>query len=127
MLSNSSSLVVIEPNPNNQDDDNMDEFRENDVKLQQKILTHSRFNIPLIKIKSIETEYLKSRKWKYIYEEEEHYIDLHFKDIEKNLKKEEINNLFESICKSSLNEVLSNNNEINEDKYSIGVLHSLEY
>ena len=127
MISNSNSLVVIEPNPNNPDDENVDEFRENDVKLQQKILTHSRFNFPLIKIKSIETEYLKSRKWKYIYEEEEHYIDLHFKDIEKNLKKEEINNLFESIIKCSLNEVLNNNNGINEDKYSIGVLHSLEY
>lgn len=89
-------------------------------------MTHSRFNFPLIKNKTIQSEYLKGRKWKYIYEEEDRYIELNFKNIEKNLKKEDIDILLENINKSSLNEVL-NNNQINEDKYSIGVLHSLEY
>lgn len=125
MLSNSSSLV-IKSNSFNQEDENVDEFEENDVKLPEKILTHSRFNFPLIKNKTIQSEYLKSRKWKYIYEEEDRYIELNFKNIEKNLKKEDIDILLENINKSSLNEVL-NNNQINEDKYSIGVLHSLEY
>ena len=125
MLSNSSSLV-IKSNSHNQEDENVDEFEENDVKLPEKILTHSRFNFPLIKNNTIQSEYLKSRKWKYIYEEEDRYIELNFKNIEKNLKKEEIDILLENINKSSLNEVL-NNNQISEDKYSIGVLHSLEY
>jgi len=125
MLSNSSSLV-IKSNSFNQEDENVDEFEENDVKLPEKILTHSRFNFPLIKNKTIQSEYLKGRKWKYIYEEEDRYIELNFKNIEKNLKKEDIDILLENINKSSLNEVL-NNNQINEDKYSIGVLHSLEY
>ena len=125
MLSNSSSLV-IKSNSNIQEEDVVDEFDENEVKPPEKVLTHSKCLFSLFEKKTLESEYLKSRKWKYIYEEEEPIIELNFKNIEKKLKKEEIDSLFENISKSSLNEVL-NNNDIIENKYPIGVLNSLEY
>ena len=126
MFSDISSSVIRTNSVNNEDDVDADEFEKSDENVNEKILAHSKFDSSINTKKSIETEYLKSRKWKYIYEDEEPYIEINYKNIESNLKKDDIKLLFDNISKSDLTDAL-NNYEIDEDKYSIGVLHSLEY
>ena len=126
MILDSNSLAIKFKSPNDEDESDADEFEKNDVNVNEKILTHSKFNYSINKKKSIESEYLKSRKWKYIYEDEEPYIEINYENIKKNLKDEDIKLLFDNISKSNLTDAL-NNCEIDDDIYPIGVLHSLEY
>ena len=118
-----SSLVVKSIS---NEDENIDEFIEQDEKLPDKVLNHSKWNFSIMQKKTFESDYLKSRKWKYIYEDEEPYIEINYENIKKNLKNEDIKLLFDNINKSNLTDAL-NNCEIDDDIYPIGVLHSLEY
>ena len=121
MLQNSSLVVKSISN----DDENIDEFIEQDEKLPDKVLTHSKCNFSIIKKKTFESDYLKRRKWKYIYEEGESLINLNYRFLEKSLNKEIINSLIESIKKSELKDLL-NDDEIINNKMTIGTLNSLE-
>ena len=63
MFSDISSSVIRTNSVNNEDDVDADEFEKNDENVNEKILTHSKFDDSLNSKKSIESEYLKTRKW----------------------------------------------------------------
>ena len=107
------------------EDENIDEFIEQDEKLPDKVLNHSKWNFSIMQKKTFESDYLKSRKWKYIYEEGESLINMNYRFIEKSLNKEIINSLIENIKKSELKDLL-NDEEIINNKKTIGTLNSLE-
>ena len=126
MQSETSSLIV---NTVSYDDEEIiDEFLDQDEKIEKKLVEHSQFNngdISLDKKNTIESEFLKSKKWKYIYEEQESYIETNFLKIEKKLDKNTINILIENLKQFNLKKILDNYDP-SDNKYSIGTLNSLE-
>ena len=110
---------------NSNEDENIDEFIEQDEKLPDKVLNHSKWNFSIMQKKTFESDYLKSRKWKYIYEEGESLINMNYRFLEKSLNKEIINSLIENIKKSELKDLL-NDEEIFNNKKTIGTLNNLE-
>ena len=126
MQSETSSLIV---NTVSYDDEEIiDEFLDQDEKIEKKLVEHSQFNngdISLDKKNTIESEFLKSKKWKYIYEEQESYIETNFLKIEKKLDKNTINILIENLKQFNLKKILDNYDP-SDNKYSIVTLNSLE-
>ena len=73
-----------------------------------KILTHSKFKFSVVKMIQKESVYLKSRKWRYINEDEESFIKINFEIIKKTINERKINGLIEDFKKVNLNDILEN-------------------
>ena len=126
MIQDSSSLIV---NTVSYDDEEIiDEYADQSEKLSNKILYHSKHeqcDISSEKKSNKEFEYLKSKKWKYIYEEHESNIENKFLEIEKKLQKNTILILIENLKQFNLKKILDNYDS-SDNKYNIGTLNSLE-
>ena len=121
MLSNSNKFAVNSPS---YQDENVEEFGEKDEKLRDKILTHSKFKFSVVKMIQKESVYLKSRKWRYINEDEESFIKINFEIIKKTINERKINGLIEDFKKVNLNDILKKSNG-QENNYTIETLNSL--
>ena len=106
MIQDSSSLIV---NTVSYDDEEIiDEYADQSEKLSNKILYHSKHeqcDISSEKKSNKELEYLKSKKWKYIYEEHESNIENKFLEIEKKLQKNTIYILIENLKQFNLKKI----------------------
>jgi hypothetical protein len=71
-----------------------------------------------------ESVYLKSRKWRYINEDEESFIKINFEIIKKTINERKINGLIEDFKKVNLNDILKKSNG-QENNYTIETLNSL--
>ena len=121
----SSSVYIIKSSSEESDLMPINEFKEKDIKLPQKLLTYSSIkNNSQIKFPN-KSEFLKSRKWKYIYEEEINLIEEKYKLIEKDINKEKYEKLLNDIKQSNLKDAFEKKNSF--EKKNIGTLNSLEY
>ena len=126
MLSENSSLIVN--TVSFEDEEIIDEFADQTEKIENKILIHSKnehCNVSLLNKSNNEFEYLKRKKWKYIYEEQESNIESNFLKIEKKLQQNIIIIFTENLKQFSLKKILDNYDP-SDNKYFIGTLNSLE-
>ena len=89
MISDSSLIIKT---VSFDDDEIIDEYADQSEKISNKILSHSKHELNDVSSEkksnnNNEFEYLKSIKWKYLYEEHESNIENKFLEIEKNYKK----------------------------------------
>ena len=126
MLSENSSLIVN--TVSFEDDEIIDEFADQSEKIENKILIHSKnehCDVSLVNKSNNEFEYLKRKKWKYIYEEQESNIESNFLKIEKKLQQNIIIIFTENLKQFSLKKILDNYDP-SDNKFSIGTLNSLK-
>ena len=106
----SSSVYIIKSSSEESDLMPINEFKEKDIKLPQKLLTYSSIkNNSQIKFPN-KSEFLKSRKWEYIYEEEINLIEEKYKLIEKDINKEKYEKLLNDIKQSNLKDAFEKKN-----------------
>ena len=127
MISDSSLIIKT---VSFDDDEIIDEYADQSEKISNKILSHSKHELNDVSSEkksnnNNEFEYLKSIKWKYLYEEHESNIENKFSDIEKKLQKNTIYILIENLKQFNLKKILDNYDSSN-NKYNIGTLNSLE-
>ena len=126
MLSENSSLIVN--TVSFEDDEIIDEFADQSEKIENKILIHSKnehCDVSLVNKSNNEFEYLKRKKWKYIYEEQESNIESNFLKIEKKLQQNILIIFTENLKQFSLKKILDNYDP-SDNKFSIGTLNSLK-
>ncbi len=127
MISDSSLIIKT---VSFDDDEIIDEYADQSEKISNKILSHSKHELNDVSSEkksnnNNEFEYLKSIKWKYLYEEHESNIENKFLEIEKKLQKNTIYILIENLKQFNLKKILDNYDSSN-NKYNIGTLNSLE-